>query len=163
MTSLTTHDFVTSPHPFLSGMPTEYLRRLSQYAVDKHFAAGAVIFREGQPADRFYLIERGKILIQSHAGGRLVPIQTLGAGEVLGWSWLFPPCVWHFDACTTENTDAISIPAAQLRDACELDPAFGYQIMKRIAQVLVHRVQGTRLKLVNALNPVEQPKITVGG
>ena len=69
---------------------------------------------------------------------------------MLGWSWLFPPYCWHFDAVAEEDTDAISFPAARLRDDCEADKAYGYAVMKQVAELLIHRLQATRLKLVQA-------------
>ena len=75
-------------------------------------------------------------------------IQTIGAGEALGWSWLFEPFTWHFDTLADEPTRALFFHAAQLREQCEEDPKLGYELMKRVSRVVIHRLQATRLKLL---------------
>ena len=143
-------DFLHHPHPFLTGMCESHLRLLANNARQVHFPAGSRVFHEGDHAENFYLILRGKVVLQAHSAGHSVPIQTIGSGEVLGWSWLFPPYCWHFDAQAEQDTDALSFPASQLRDDCEIDKTFGYALMKQIAELLIHRLQATRLKLVEA-------------
>ena len=83
-------------------------------------------------------------------GHSQIVIQTIGAGDALGWSWLFEPFTWHFDAWADEPTRALFFHAAQLREQCEEDPKLGYELMKRISRVVIHRLQATRLKLLNA-------------
>src|SRR5258708_1358611 len=96
---------IISAHPFLRGMDPHQLRLLSDCGMPAHFQAGEVIFREGDPANRFYLIQNGKIAQESFAQGKgHTLIQTIEAGGVLGWSWLFPPFFWHFDARALETT-----------------------------------------------------------
>ena len=125
---------------------------------------GTVIFREGDPANRFYLIERGKVSLASHNRDEpSVDIQTIGPGDVLGWSWLFPPHCWHYDAWAADDTRAVVFEATRLRDDCEADKAFGYELMKRVAQVLVHRLQATRLKLAQRHKPDLHAALPTGG
>lgn len=143
-------EFLHRPHPFLTGMCESHLRLLADSATQVHFTAGTRVFREGDPAQHFYLIEQGKIALKTYSAGHPFSIQTIGSGEVLGWSWLFPPYCWHFGAWAEEDTDAISFLAARLRDDCEADKTFGYALMKRVAELLIHRLQATRLKLVQA-------------
>src|ERR1051326_7768082 len=97
-------------HPFLEGMSPHQLRLLADCAMTAHFTANELIFREGDPANRFYLLLTGKVAIESQAAGKTrALIQPMGAGEILGWSWLFPPYFWHFDARALEPTDTIFI------------------------------------------------------
>ena len=140
---------VIANHPFLHGLKPEYLRLLAQNAMRMHYGAGDLIFHEGDPANRFYLIEQGQVSLESprrdEAG---VLIQRIGPGEVLGWSWLFPPYYWHFDARATKPTTAIFFYGTHLREQCEQDHDFGYELMKRMAQVVIQRLQATRLRLL---------------
>lgn len=145
--------FLHEPHPFLAGLCAAHLRELADAAMETQFAAGQHIFREGDHAHRFYLIEDGKVALQTHSGGHPVPIATLGPGEVLGWSWLFPPYCWHFDAWAEADTRTVAFEATRLRDLCEADKALGYELMKRMAGVLVQRLQSTRLKLAQSRKP----------
>src|SRR5204863_1801638 len=117
---------------FLNEMIPHQLRLLSDCSMQTHFKAGELILQEGDPANRFYLIQQGRVALESFISDKgNTPIQTIGAGEVLGWSWLFPPYVWHFNARALEPTDAIFIYATPLREECESDHELGYELMKR--------------------------------
>ena len=144
-------ELITNPHPFLEGMEPEHLRLLSDLAMRANFAEQEVIFRQGEPADRFYLIQAGSVFITSRIPERgQTTIQIIGSGEPLGWSWLFEPYRWHFDAFADEPTRALYFHAAPLREQCEQDSKLGYELMKRVSRVVIHRLQATRLKLLRA-------------
>jgi CRP-like cAMP-binding protein len=137
-------------HPFLSGMRPQHLRILADAAMKRDFSAGESIFREGEIANRFYLIQRGKVLLEtSRTEGSALPVQSIGSGDVLGWSWLFPPFYWHFDARAIEPTQTIFLFGTRLREQCEADPDFGYELMKRLCQVPIQRLQATRKQLLS--------------
>lgn len=142
---------LVSTHPFLQGLTFRQLSILSAHAMRSHFAAGQVIFREGDPANRFYLILTGQVALESctRERGRIL-IQTLGPGDVLGWSWMFPPFTWHFDARALEPTEAVFFYGTRLREQCEEDRDLGYELIRRAAQVLIERLQATRKKLLQA-------------
>jgi CRP-like cAMP-binding protein len=113
------------------------------------FPAGKMIFNEGLVANRFYIILEGEVALESAVGkegGQL--IQTIKAGDVLGWSWLFPPYKWNFDARAIKPTKAIIFFATTLRELCESNPALGYEVMKRVTKVVIKRLQSTRLQLL---------------
>ena len=141
-------ELIVTPHPFLEGMCEQQLRSLSEAAMRASFAEGEWIFREGEPADRFYLIQEGSVFITSRMPGHSqIVIQTIGTG---GWSWLFEPYTWHFDARVDEPMRALFFHAAFLREQCEEDPKLGYDLMNRVSRVVIHRLQAARLKLLNA-------------
>lgn len=132
-------------HPFLAGMNHEQLVLLTDCAISVHFEKGQVIFLEGEMANRFYLIEGGKVVLESSAGhGDPVLVDTIGAGDLLGWSWIFPPYVWHFTARVAEPTDAIFFYGTILREYCERDHSLGYELFKRMSAVMVKRLQAAR-------------------
>ena len=136
-------------HPFLRGLSPAQIAALSDFAMDSQLSAGKLIFREGEIANRFYLILKGKVALESRGeNGTVTLVQTLGAGDVLGWSWLFPPYTWHFDARTLEATEAIFFYGTWLRDHCEQDPVFGYELMKQVAGVVIDRLQAERGRLL---------------
>jgi CRP-like cAMP-binding protein len=137
-------------HRFLHGLKPEQLRLLADSAMRIPYDAGEFIFREGDPANRFYLIEEGRVCLESPRQDEIaVPIQFIGPGDVLGWSWLFPPYYWHFDARVVEPTTAIFFYGSRLREQCEQDHDFGYEMMKRMTQVVIHRLQATRKELLS--------------
>lgn len=132
-------------HPFLSGLQPEHLRILARNAMKVHYDPGELIFREGDPANRFYLIEKGRVLLEWQGKNQTaIAVETLGPGDVLGWSWLFPPYYWHFDARVLEPTTAMFFYGTRLRAECEQDHSFGYEMMKRMSHVVIQRLQATR-------------------
>jgi len=138
-------------HPLLRGIKREHLKILAACAMPAQFKEGELIFREGDPANRFYLLEDGKVSLESHGKDEApVCIQTIGAGDVLGWSWLFPPYYWHFDARTLEPVKAIFFYGTWLREYSEQDHDLGYELMKRMAEVVIRRLQATRQQLLDA-------------
>jgi CRP/FNR family cyclic AMP-dependent transcriptional regulator len=138
-------------HPFFWEMKPEHLAILVRDAKEETFRAGEVLFHQDEPADRFLLIESGCIALETHqpAGGTVL-VQELGPGEVVGWSWLFSPFAWHFCARAAEPTTAIVLSGAHLLVTAEKDHEFGYELMKRVAQVVIHRLQATREQLLSS-------------
>ena len=129
-------------HPFLAGMNPKQLALLTDCAIPVHFRKGQTILREGELANRFYLIESGKVVLESGEGfGEPVIVETIGAGDLVGWSWMFPPYVWQFTARAFEPTTALFFYAAILREYCEKDHSLGYELLKRISAVMVTRLQ----------------------
>jgi CRP/FNR family transcriptional regulator, cyclic AMP receptor protein len=136
-------------HPFLAGLDRAQLALLTDCAMVVRFAPGETIFREGELANRFYLIESGRVILES--SGTLsdpVVIDTIGAGELLGWSWMFPPYVWHFTARAIGRVTAIFFYGTILREYCERDHALGYELFKRMGAVMIKRLQAAREKMV---------------
>ena len=104
----------------------------------------------GIPADTFYVVRHGSVALETFVPSRgPVMIETIEAGEVIGWSWLFEPYRWHFDARALTAVRATAFDGACLRGKCEADPALGYALMSRFAQVLIERLQWTRLRLLD--------------
>jgi CRP/FNR family transcriptional regulator, cyclic AMP receptor protein len=145
----TAYDLLAS-QPFLTGLSDDQLDRLARWSKRAVFHGGKRIFREGTPADRFWLIQRGRVNLDTHAPGRGdVIIETIGPSAVLGWSWLFPPYQWHFGAVALETTLTIELDGPGVRQLCALDPALGYELSTRFMQVMLERLQATRLRLLD--------------
>src|SRR5207248_509808 len=127
-----------------------------------HFKKGQIILREGELANRFYLIESGKVALESGEGfGDPVAIETIGSGDLLGWSWMFPPYVWHFTARAVEPVSALFFYGTILREYCERDNSLGYELFKRMTPVMMKRLQAARKKLlaVNARRTILEPVV----
>jgi CRP/FNR family transcriptional regulator, cyclic AMP receptor protein len=137
-------------HPFLKGMSPHQLELLALCAMPTEFDAGQIIFLEGDPANGFYLIETGNVVLEGETGaGERVVIDTVSAGEPLGWSWLFPPYLWHFDARATEACTAICLSGIMLRQHRDEDLTLGHELLRRISEVVVRRLQAARGKLIS--------------
>ncbi len=141
---------ILAEHPFFKGLAEPYLQLLVECASNVRFNAGELIFREGEEANLFYLIRHGKVALETAAPQRgPIIIQTLGEGEVLGWSWMIAPYRWRFDARAVELTRAIALDGKCLRGRSEDDHELGYELMKRAAQVMEKRLQAARLQLLD--------------
>ncbi len=135
-------------HPLTRGMTERHRRLLAENAMEVAFVPGEQVFRTGDDANRFYLVLDGAVQIKSlDARGKPVVIQEVRGGEVLGWSWLFPPYTWNFDAQAIAPTRAIFFYGTRLRAQCDEDHDFGYEMMKRMSQILLERLQSTRRQL----------------
>ena len=136
--------------PFFDGLGPERVALLAGCGGNVRFAAGQSIFRQGDPADVFYVLRHGTVALELFVPSRgPVMIETLEAGEVLGWSWLFAPYRWHFDARALTVVRGTGFDGACLREKCEAEPALGYELMGRFAQVVIERLQWTRLRLLD--------------
>ena len=145
--------------PFFKGMPPEQLNLLVKEAMPVEFKAGELIFNEGGVANRLYLLLSGKVVLEAPTDLEHEPIaiETISGGSMLGWSWLFPPYYWHFDARAVTPVKAFFFYGTRLREQCETDHELGYELMKRVSGVLIERLQATRRHLVERKNTLLMP------
>lgn len=141
---------VLAEHPFFRDLPPDDLAYIAGCAKNVRFDEGQYIFREGEQADHFYLIRHGRVALEIFVPerGPLVT-ETIAEGEVLGWSWLFPPYRWSSDARAVEVTAAVALDGACLRAKCETDTRLGYELMRRFAQIIMERLHATRVRLLD--------------
>jgi CRP-like cAMP-binding protein len=147
MTSLQS---VLEAHPFFQDVEQRYIQMVAEHATLETFTPGQLIFRQGEPANRFYIISEGPVALEvfspEHGPVRLM---TLGAGDVLGWSWLFEPYVWHLDARALESTTAIALDGAELRATCDQNHELGYHLMKHSVQIVAQRLQASMIQMLD--------------
>lgn len=142
--------------PAFEGMGSAHLKLIAGCARNDVFEQGAYLMREGDPADHFYVIRRGRVAMETfipQRGG--LTVETIDDGDLLGWSWLVSPYRVHLDVKALTETHVISFDAACLRGKCEQDPALGYELMKRFLPVIVERLQATRLRLLDVYGHAE--------
>ena len=145
-----THADLIAEQAFLNGLRPMYLERLSYYAKRSVFRAGQRIFSEGGRADRFWVIRDGQVRLDTHVPGRTdAVVETLGAGSVLGWSWLFPPYTWHFGAVAVTQCLTVEFDGPGVQALCDRDPELGYELTRRFLPVVVERLQATRTRLLD--------------
>ena len=141
---------ILAEHPFFEGMKKEYLELLAGCATNVKFDPGHFIFRQNDPANQFFLIREGRIALEiSAVGMEPLEVQTLNQGQVFGWSWLFPPYRWKFDARAVEKTRALALDGKCLRDKCANDHDLGYDLLQRFSGVVVDRLENTRIQLLD--------------
>lgn len=137
-------------HPFVRDIEDKYIDVLLNCASEEKFKKGEFLFKEGEDASKFYLIRSGKVNLGiSDAEKGEIDILTLRAGEVLGWSWIVTPYVWHFDAEVTEDVTLFSLDGECLKAQCEKDKVFGYEILKRVSQLIEQRLNILKMQLMD--------------
>jgi CRP/FNR family transcriptional regulator, cyclic AMP receptor protein len=137
-------------HPFLAGINRAQLGLLTGCAMVTHFKKEEKILRQGEFANRFYLIESGSVLLESASDlGEPAVIEMIGPGDLLGWSWMFPPYTWQFTARAVAPTTAIFFYGTILREHCEKDYSLGYELLKRMSAVMVKRLQAARRQMLS--------------
>ena len=146
--------------PFFDGFTGRQIYLLTDSAMEMQFNAGQSIFQAGSPANRFHLILEGKVVLESDAASRgIIAIETLGPGDGLGWSWLFPPFYLKLNARALEPTRTIFFYGTRLREQCEQDDDLGYQLTKRIAGVVIRRLRATQQRLMECAGPSQNSPI----
>jgi CRP/FNR family cyclic AMP-dependent transcriptional regulator len=143
---------IIAEQPFFQGLSQEHLHTLADNAMQTWFESGEIIFGEGDLANRFYLIIEGKVALESSIkNGDSILLQTIGKGELLGWSWLFSPYFWRLHARAVEPTEAIFLYGTHLREQCETNHDLGYELFKRISEVMMKRLQLARGRYLDHL------------
>jgi CRP-like cAMP-binding protein len=138
--------------PFTQGMESKHIKKLASLAVEVKFRPDEVIFREGDEGRAIYLIQEGEVVVESHVAGHgQVTMLTLGPGELLGWSSLFPPRRKTSSARTIKPTWAIAIDADQLQEAFHTDHELETAVIRRVADVIANRLKATRRHLIDSL------------
>ena len=141
-------------HPFVLGLDPGLLGILEDAAELRRFEAGELLAREGVPSHEFFLIRSGKVALELGGPGRPhLTLQTVGPGELLGWSWILPPHTWRFDARAIRATEAWQVDAGRVRDGLDDLPTEGYAFLLRLLAVLATRLEHTRLQLGDLYAP----------
>ena len=143
-----------SHHPFVMEFDPRHVERLAALAHDVRFERNQTIFHEGDDCSEFYLIVNGLVSLEIVAPGHTFRVQTLFAGDELGWSALLMGSGKQFQARALERVDALAFEAADLLAACKEDPAFGFALMQRLLAVVAERLQATRVQLLDMYSPV---------
>lgn len=143
-----------SAEKFFSGLSPEFIGFLAGCATERQIAPDQVLFPLGEHANRFYLIRSGNICIEIPAiMGPALKVQSLGAGQVLGWSWLIPPYKWNFQARAEVQAKLLEFDGEEVLARCEEDPKFGYELLKRFASLMSERLEAARQSMMEQWNP----------
>jgi len=141
---------IIGEHPFFADLDSEFTNLMVGCASNVRFKKGDYIFREGDPANTFYLVRKGKVAVEIFAPQREpIIVATLEEGEILGWSWLLSPYQWKHQARAVEDVRALALDGKCLREKCEQNHDLGYEILKRFARIIEQRLEATRLQLLD--------------
>jgi CRP-like cAMP-binding protein len=145
-----TLESIVAQHPFFNGLAQPYLTLITGCASNVVIKPGELLFREGEEATQFFTIRTGilKLGVLVPGQGEIV-FQTIHEGEIVGWSWMFPPYRWHFTGRAATELRVLAFDARCLLQKCEADSGFGYEFMKRFSRIMMERIQATRLQLID--------------
>jgi len=140
--------------PAFSGLSDEYARRLAGHGEALEIGNGELLFRSGEPARHFFVLVDGEISIEVPAvTGPTLQVQRLNPVRVLGWSWLLPPFKWSFNAKAERDSKVIRFDGEAVLAACESDPAFGYEVIKRFSGLMAERLDAAHKKMMEQWSP----------
>ena len=146
-------DYLSS-HAFFHELDDRFLKILSNSSAVLEIKKGDILFHQGECADKFYLLRNGQVSVQVPAlVGPTLEIQALSKDEILGWSWLIPPYRWHFQARAVEDSELLEFDGSAILVHCEEDPKFGYELLKRFAELMSERLDAARQKMMDQWDP----------
>lgn len=154
-TERTIRDLIAE-HAFFGDLADEYIELIAGCGRNVVFEPGAYVFNEGDEATGFHLLREGDVRLEIRAPQGPIAIQTLHAGDILGWSWLVPPHAKRFDARVLTRTRAVAMDGVCLREKCDEDPKLGYELLQRFAQIIGERLQATRLQVLDLYGDAPQ-------
>ena len=145
---------ILSEHTVFKDLKPEFNDWLCNCAEKKKFEADKIIFKIGESAEYFYLIKSGKVAVQVYAPPKgTLNIMTLERYDILGWSWLYPPFTYHFEAKTITDTQVFAFDAVKVRNKFSENYEFGYSFLNCFSQIMVRRLAATRLQLLDIFGP----------
>ena len=144
-----------SAHEFFSEFSDDVLKFLCECSSTREIKKGQILFRQGENADKFYVVRSGRISIQMPAiMGPTLEIQAVDEGQVLGWSWLISPYQWNFQTKAEEDSELLEFDGVAILARCEQEPKFGYELLKKFAGLMSVRLNAARQKMMDEWNPV---------
>jgi CRP-like cAMP-binding protein len=136
-------------HPFMIGLKPDFVKLLSQGAREKSYERDDMLFLAGEPADKFFLVIYGSVSLEFDIPeDRHSSVQTVEAGEVVGWSWMTPPYRWTSDARALRPTRVVMLQASVIRQVCNARPMDGYRFMLRLIPIVGNRLENARSQLL---------------
>lgn len=131
----------------LSELEPRQLRTLIPIVEDKQYNPGHIIFPAGVTSSFLHLIVSGDVSLEAVTNGEGIPVQSLHAGDAMGWSAIVGENLTHFQARALTAVSTIAFPGRELQAICEADTALGYALMKRLVELASERLDAMRLKL----------------
>ena len=134
-----------------------HLEKVSVLCRGGSYREGMMVFKEGDEATELYVLTGGRVALEMEV--RPVPnrpaiptaVEVVTKGECFGWSALVEPYVYTSSARCMTNCTVLAIKGDMLRKAMSDDPDLGYQVMKKLTQLISLRLAHTRLRLTSGL------------
>ncbi len=139
-----------SEHPFFEGLDPGTIDLIAGCGMNAVYKPEELLAREGSSADELFVVRKGRVALVMHSSERgTLQVETLDAGDILGWSFLVPPYRWPVEARAVQTVHTIRMDGKCLRDKCNADPVLGYELMRRFAALIAGRLNATRLQMLD--------------
>ena len=113
-------------------------------------AKDEMLFAEGERAEAFYVVDRGRIRLELSTPGRPTTIvQTIGPGDLVGLSWFSPNGKWSWDARAVIDTELHRFDADEVQRACNQDETLRADVAGCVANEAIRRLHAARLQLID--------------
>ena len=138
------------------GLNSQQLQKIVSISREDTYTTRQAIFKEGEPAQNFYILEEGKAILEmrlapvgEHSPSPLATIDVIVKGETFGWSALVEPHIFTLSATTADKSRVIAVDGGKLRELMDADPVMGYQVMAGLSEVIASRLSHTRQMLLS--------------
>ena len=149
---------VLRDHPFTQGFSEPHLAELAASATEVKFREDQIIFPAGDESRHFYLVVSGSLCVEISTPVYTVCIQAVGPGQAFGWSALLDHEHTMFQVRAREASTALCLDGVQICEACRRDPAFGFEFLRRVLDLVAHRLRATELRLAEFCGIPNQPR-----
>lgn len=126
------------------------LETIAKIAKTEELGKGAHLTRIGAAASNLYLVKKGLVTVMAPgAGGKEIPVDEVGPGQVVGWSALTGPYVYTATTVTAEKSALIVLNGNKLRDIFEVNNHIGYRVLKGIGYIVARRMTAIESKIAD--------------
>ena len=120
-------------------MNKDFVKSIMNIAESESYKEGDVLFQEGDPADNFFILLKGRVKLILGQTGQAVYVVS-SAGEAFGWSSLIGRDTYSATAICSVSAKLLKFERQKLQKAVEKDPINGIVFFKRIAELLGNRL-----------------------
>ena len=136
----------------LEHLSDEMIEKIIPIVRPLQFKERDVVFEKGNKAENFYMLKKGKILLEVESSEQLtISLGSIKSGYSFGWSALLSGPSHTSRASCAEPSDVFAIPGEKLRDILEGDPSMGYRVMGFAAKILKNRLERRTGQLLKVL------------
>ena len=127
----------------------KHLEEIAEITEKKSFKKHSHVYKRGKGAKHLFVVNKGRVSLRGIDPGDEVGIafETRDPGGLFGAASFVKPQEYTLTAICLEDTEVMAIDADKLFEMCEKDPALGYQLMLKIAQIYFERYKVAKRSL----------------
>lgn len=135
-------------------LPESFLSEIAKIGIESFVKKDEFIFREGEAADKLYLLIGGSVALRVKLTSRPESVTVSFVSkpyQSLGWSGVVAPHHYTSSAECEEDCELLIIPAEPFLELLQAQPQHGFVVMKRIAEVIADRLRNSHQALLKTL------------